>query len=283
MTKAVAKKKTTEVATSGAAPDFMKGHEGRGSENIGAKDVEVPRITLLQSLSPEVTDGDQKPGEFYHSIAEITLGKELKIIPVFVSKRYLLWKPRHEGGGILARADDGVHWSPPDAEFTVKPIKGSQDVAIWKTAPTVKESGLAEWGSSLPKDPDSQPAATEMYVYVCVLPDHPELSPCVVTLQRGALIQARKFNGKIKAREKTIPAYGQVYSMSTNMDDTGAGEYHNYRFKMDGFVQDEDTFKHCATLYEMFKEMGVKVQGEEELQSDGKSEAVDDSDGPIEM
>ena len=63
---------------------------------------------------------------------------------ILVDQRYILWRPRWEGGGILARADDGVHWSPANASFTVKPVKGVNKTAIWNTKRTVEESGLAK-------------------------------------------------------------------------------------------------------------------------------------------
>lgn len=285
--KAVAKKeaKSTEVAVATDTPEFMKGAAGKGTENLSSADVEIPRITLLHSLSREVMDGDEKPGVFYHTILEEAIGNKLRIVPVFVAIRYLLWRPRHEGGGILARADDGVHWDPPNQEFTVKPIKGSNETTIWRTSDTVDKSGLANWGSSQPKDPNSQPAATKMYNIVCMLPDHPELSPCVLTLQRGAVKIAKKFIGKLKM--SGAPSYGQIFEMGVFKDENDDGEtFFNFNFKKLGYVKDEEAFKSYEDMYEMFASEGVKIQGEEELQDEGgrsPSEEADDGEDPIGM
>src|SRR5580692_7697886 len=92
-------------------PDFMKGQEGLGTENLGASDVAVPRIKLMQALSPELQEyNDLKAGNFWHTLAEQNFGSEVRISPIFVDKRFILWRPRKSGGGILARADNGVNW-----------------------------------------------------------------------------------------------------------------------------------------------------------------------------
>ena len=109
MTKALAKKEDGAVAISDETPDWMEKDGGKGLDKFDASDIEIPRLVLLQSLSPQVVDGDEKPGVFYHSVLEEAIGTELLIVPICMTKAYILWKPLHEGGGILARADDGIH------------------------------------------------------------------------------------------------------------------------------------------------------------------------------
>ena len=257
-------------------PDFMKQYAGQGTESVAASDVEIPRLQLLQSLSKEVTDGDEKPGHFYHSVLEEAIGKNLNIIPIFTDIRYILWRPRHEGGGILARADDGVHWNPPHAEFEIKPYKDSNQKVTWRTAQTVQESGLDQWGSYDPDNSNSQPAATKMYNIVAYLPDHPELSPCVITLQRGAVRQARKFMGKLKL--SAAPSYGQIFTLSSYKENTGEGDFFSYSFEKQGFVKDEGLFEHLREMYDNFAAKGLSIKDVEGLQ---EGDSSDDEDGPI--
>jgi hypothetical protein len=239
---------------------------GVGVERISAADVEIPRILLLQALSPQVQDGGERAGRFYHSVAEVALGDKLDIIIVYADQSFILWRPRESGGGILARAADGIHWSPPDATFEVK-IKGIKESIKWRTAPTVAKSGLAEWGSSNPDDPGSPPAATRMYNLVCVMPEHPELSPAVVTLQRSAIKVARKLMGKLKIAQ--APVFGLKFTMDSVKDQNSQNqEFWNYRFTANGFVEDEKTFNACKEMYERFKAQGVKIRDIEGLQDD---------------
>lgn len=271
--KSPAKKPGKAVVTRSPAKDmpaYMEGHFGEGLERLGRGDFEVPRIQLLQAISPEVETFDAaEPGHFWHNMAEQDLGDELLIVPVFVDVRYILWRPRNEGGGILARADDGVHWSPPDAEYHVK-LKSGKGV-VWKTAKTVVESGLDAWGSSDPDDPGSQPAATLMYSIVCELPKLPELSPVVVTLQRSAIKVARKLLGKINLSR--APAYGMQFEMGSVTDQGAEGPYKNFRFTLAGFVGHGETkevakaqFQKYRETYKLFKETGFTIRDLESMQ-----------------
>lgn len=262
----------TAIATKDAGenaltlPDFMKDQQGLGTESLTAADVEVPRIKLMQKISPELDEhSDLKAGDFFHTLAELNLGPEVRITPIYVDQKFLLWRPQETGGGILARADDGIHWSPPNAEFNVK-LKTGQEV-VWRTAATVDGSGLAAWGSSLPSDPNSPPAATRMYTLVLTLPDHPDLPPAVVTLQRSAIRVARKFLGKLKITR--APSFGLIFKMKSTQETNNAGQpFLNYSFAADGVVTDKAVYDNNFGMYRYFREQGVQVRDLEDAQRD---------------
>ncbi len=268
-----------QVATTGGKktlPTYMEGKEGRGTENLSRKDYEMPIVTLLQGLSQPVIDGEAKAGNFFHTVADIEFDGSLRIVPIMIFTRYILWRPRHDGGGILARAEDGIHWEPPQGEFTVKPIKGSNKTATYKLFPTVAESGLDQWGTSDPDNPDSPPAATYGYYVIAWLPDFPEYSPVAIRLQRTSIKAGKKLASKLKISQ--APSYGTQLIMSQIMETNDAGEkYFNYKFVMDGFVEDEDLFNRLEGLYETFKADGVKLKDEEQSQeADPEAEKVDE-------
>lgn len=278
----VAKADTKGTAVDSPLPDFMKGDAGKGTENLGSADMEIPRLVLLQSLSPEVVDGDFKAGTFYHTVLEETVGdgKELRIVPIYADIRYILWRPRHEGGGILARADDGVHWSPANAEFSVKPYKDQPKQVVWKTKDTVAESGLANWGSSDPSDTESQPAATKMWNFVVALPDYPELGPMVLTFQRGSAYVGKNFSGKLAMGGKGAPSFGQVFNMTVKKDNNGSGDFFNFVITKEGYVSDANQYLSYKEMYEHFKAMGVKIRDVEGAQDEGVSGGGNKADTP---
>ena len=53
-----------------ALPDFMRGDQNTGVQGIDQEDVALPRISLLQALSPQVSDGSGRPGEYFHRLSE---------------------------------------------------------------------------------------------------------------------------------------------------------------------------------------------------------------------
>jgi hypothetical protein len=84
--------------------------EGVGRETMGAKDLAIPRISVLQALSPVCTKGDPayikeaEVGEFFDNIESKRWSGDdgIVVIPVTYRRTLLEWKPRTLGGGFVA-------------------------------------------------------------------------------------------------------------------------------------------------------------------------------------
>jgi hypothetical protein len=71
------------------------------------EDVTIPRIVILQGLSPEVTEGRGKPGEFFIKGLERNLGDDpVEIVILMRSKSRIRWQDLTLGGGILCQSRD---------------------------------------------------------------------------------------------------------------------------------------------------------------------------------
>jgi hypothetical protein len=244
-------------------PAFMQKHPGLGG--LGAGEVEIPRLKLLQASSPELTESNNaKPGEFWHTLTNESFGSTVRICPIYIDWRFILWRPQEAGGGILARADDGKHWTPADTEFAVK-LKTGHDVK-WRTARTVAASRLDRRGSYNPSDPSSPPAAARMYSIVCSFPDRQDLPPAVVTLQRAAIRAATKLIGELKVLR--APSFGVIFELASFKDKSPSGEFYNYAFKMVGPVEDKAFYEENFAQFRFFMEQGLKVKDLEGAQED---------------
>jgi hypothetical protein len=242
-------------------PAFVQELAGLGS--VG--DVKVPRLKLLQASSSELTEfNNARQGEFWHSLINESFGSTVRICPIYIDWRFILWRPREAGGGILARADDGKHWTPADTEFTVKLDNGHE--VKWRTARTVAASGLNKRGSYDPSDPNSPPAATRMYSIVCSFPDQKKLPPAVVTLQRAANKVATKLISDLKVLR--APSFGVIFEMASLKDKSRSGEFYNYAFEMIGPVQDRAFYEENFAQFRFFMEQGLKVKDLERAQED---------------
>src|SRR5262245_35241840 len=106
---AIVSRRAVQVAT-----DQRQLIEGFG--NVTAQDMIVPRLKLLQGLSPEVQENPRQfvPGEFYHSILGDMLGDSILTVPLQVMRTIELWAPRDDGQGLLARSVDGQTWDKPN-------------------------------------------------------------------------------------------------------------------------------------------------------------------------
>jgi len=245
----------TDVATVGASqvPAFLQQTErGTKLQGMESTDFIVPRIKLLQGISPEVEAFEEaNNGDYWLNVLDISLGKSFRFIPLSNRKRFLLLPPIGDTRGVLARADDGRTWNTL-GEWDVK-LKNIRQPVKWVIDDLdVRKSGLAEFGSSNPDDPDSNPAATLFYEYLVWLPDVPELpSPVLLSMARSQAKKARDLNGKIEFAG--VPMQGLIFKASTVTETGAEGDYNNYQFARDGFA-DEETFNRCVDFAERFKD-----------------------------
>lgn len=107
---ALAKPRTTAVAHSDA--DMFGSVAGMGMEKVTTRDLIIPRIGILQKMSPELARSDAKfikgakEGDFCNIGMNEVLPSPLNFIPCFFQKQFLEWTPRKSGGGLAGIHDD---------------------------------------------------------------------------------------------------------------------------------------------------------------------------------
>ena len=267
----------TPATNNANLPDFMRDDARMGKENISTEDMIVPRVALMQAIHPEVQEGKAESGNFFHTVLEEDLGPEVRLVVIHHSKRYTLWRPRHEGGGVLARASDGVNWDQP-GEFEVSPYKDRPKYRVKlqtgrKVGPDV---GLGKWGTLDPDNPDSPPAATLTHVLVCADVDNLERGPFVVLLQRSAMKVAKGLLSKINL--DSAPIFGQVYKMASRSETSASGDFNQYTFAKDGHVDTADMYNFLKEQHQTFSAAGVKYD-EAADQPEDVASSEDDGNG----
>lgn len=83
---------------------------GSGFEGVTTEDLSIPFLTVLQALSPEVQPGDERvqgaeAGMLFNTVTrELFDPKEgICFQPVCTQHLYMEWRPRNQGGGLVAR------------------------------------------------------------------------------------------------------------------------------------------------------------------------------------
>lgn len=258
-------------------PAYLQGKEYKNQDNFDSNDVVIPRIKLLQGLSQEVADFDEaKTGEFWHTGLDISLGSSFDFVVADRRKKYLLVAPIEDSQGLLARADDFMTWDRT-GKWSVK-MKGVKQPVTWEIADrNVKNSGLANWGTSNPDDEDSPPAATQFYDYLVFLPDRLDLGPAIISLARSQIRKAKKgLNDKIKLHETNgRPMQALVFNAGSTDDSADGQSFKNWIFKQAGFVQDGSLFK--MVLEHRGSLANIKV--DQETSDDSTKQPEDDGKG----
>jgi hypothetical protein len=224
----------------------------------------LPRIKLLQATSPECAEYPREAiaGEFWHTTLTQSLGNELLGVPLFRRQSYTLWTPKGvpgQEGGVLARARDYIHWDPPDGVFHVR-FPNNPKTYTWKTAKTVRESGLDLFGSSRNDDPKSPPAATLTFEVLWFLPDFNALA---LTLNsRGGVQPAKKLFAMVDA--KPVDAFHQRYRICSQRKPGPSGEsYFGYIYRGDGYCS-PDLSAITEPLFNQWKNTAFATEDESE-------------------
>jgi hypothetical protein len=113
-------------------PEYLKAQmqNNRGSEKVTQDDLTIPRLEVLQALSPQLDEKEDKyiagakQGQLINSVTNQVYGSEVFVVPVIFDKQWLVWKDRDQGGGFL-----GSFPNPEDAEDKAKE-EGGEDKGV---------------------------------------------------------------------------------------------------------------------------------------------------------
>lgn len=110
--------------------DEFAAHAGAGMESATGKDLLIPRLGILQALSPQV---QRKKAEYIEGaevgdIADLGMGEVFKegvlFLPVLFKKEWLEWSPRDTGKGLVA-----IHADPSIMDLTTRNDKNQPVLA----------------------------------------------------------------------------------------------------------------------------------------------------------
>lgn len=107
---ATAKKEVANVAQGGLAvlearPDWVSADSARGSEEVTSNDIVLPRIDVLQALSPQIKKTDPKyiptaeQGLIFNTVSGELYGSAIMFIPISFKREFIIWQDRKAGGG----------------------------------------------------------------------------------------------------------------------------------------------------------------------------------------
>jgi hypothetical protein len=175
-----------------------------GTEGIGLDEIRLPRLAIAQGLSPQLVPGDSKyiedlkQGDMFNDLTGEIFGRgPIHFVPVRRDVRYIEFRPRSEGGGVL---DLNVPANDPRTQWT-------------------SEDGIRV-----------APAATHFVEFVVLLLRAGEQpAPIVLSIKttnkwnRGAATSLSSF---IKLRNDAI--YGGVYTVQSKPEKNDKGTFGVY-------------------------------------------------------
>jgi hypothetical protein len=221
----------TNTAVVADMPDFLKNQtSNRGAENITASDLVIPRLELVQSLSPcrKKTDPayieGAEEGMLFNNVTRELYGPSVNVVPVYFRKEYIVWKDRKLGGGFL-----GAYGSMAEAEHIV----------------------------SVQDDPVNYRINDTANHFCLLIGKNGEAEEIVVSMAVTKLKTSRKWNSLI--RMAGGDSFARVYEIGTAVEQNKMGQdYYNLSVKMVGFPS-EMIYRRAEHLYSQVQQGRVGV------------------------
>lgn len=204
---------------------------GRGFENVEKSDLLLPRLKLLQPLSPEINDLGQKAGTIFLALGNKNYGNKIEVTPVLHFRSRIKWIPRDDGGGIDCSA--------PDAKVPRDTTKYSATCA---TCPE------ALWNENAKNAKEKQPRCSMSDNFLCLVGDSTE--PVLVTFDRSKLKTSKKWYS-IGGLKSGSDMWDWVYELSVVPEKNDKGDnYFNYAIKDLGKPSPDKRRQVCLSLWE---------------------------------
>jgi hypothetical protein len=205
-------------------PDWVT-ETARGSEEVSTNDLSLPRLSIIQDLSPQrKKDKDEyiegaSEGMIFNTVTGELFTKGVFVVPCFMRPEHTVWKDRKSGGGF-----GGAFETEAEAEAFVN---AQEQPELWDIN------------------------YTHQHFCVMVMPGHtpenPKLQDVVISMSRSQLKPSRKWNTTIQ--QLGGDRFARAYRLDVIQDRSEKGEFYNWSAKPIGFAP-KDVYDRAESVYE---------------------------------
>lgn len=230
------KEESVAMVISNEKPSWLVDHNGpaRGMEDVTANDIIIPRVELVQSLSParDKTSAAYIPGaeegSLFNNVTRDLYGSEVMVVPVVYKKQWLVWKDRKQGGG--TNGFRGAFNSEIEAKAKIRELESV-------------EQGLE---------------VSETAQHFClVLKTDGTMEEAVISMAKSKLKVSKRWNSLMRIAGGD--SFSRVYRVTGVVEANAKGEkYHNLAVAMVGYAP-EAVYRRAEAMYNQIGQGGVVV------------------------
>lgn len=240
---------------------------GAGFENITSQDSLMPMLDILDFKSAEVIDGEGsfKPGDMIiRTLGETFNGKKgVILVPSYVQVKFVQWRPKDQGGGVVAQYD-------PSDDF----VRQVKEACNWEGFGKMKVNGRLD-------DKTADDLVETKYVYgVLGVPgagadnwEIEETRHIVVPFASTRIAAFRSMVAKAKVlvprpdgRKEPAALFAHSYRLKTTLVDKGGNKWFTYDISFNGANATEARldprsaiFDEARSVYQLVKAGLAKV------------------------
>ena len=227
-----------------------------GFEDMNADDLQLPRLKLLQAMSPELENDDAlRAGHVFNSVTGDWWPSDqgVKVVPCIYHKTYVEWAPQGSG----AKGPINVHQSKEVMNNTVR----GEDNKYY----TNDNSG-------------NYIEETANY-FVLIIGGKGEISQAVISMKSSQLTPSRNWNSKMKNLKIknskgvyfTPPMWSHSYLLKTEKTKSGDKTWYKWKIEIDSMLSTEDHVKEARSFSDEMAVAKDKLVPDQDEKQDEKT------------
>lgn len=228
-------------------------------QKFDSSQLTIPRIALLQDMSPQVKTGPDQvegalPGMFWHPVYKV-LSPRIKWIPIYHVVRWIAWRPRNDGGGMV-----------------------NPNLTLRECEENFQQTGPGQWIGHLKPSPQEDAVRVEVnetLEWVCMTRGTTwNWDVSSVSFGGTKAREQRDINSEIQSRTVVdpgtgevfgVPAYHNWYEFGAKMESKGSDSWFNFNVVAKGDVEVDALIEKCAEVCESY-ESGKMVLDDENIE-----------------
>jgi hypothetical protein len=213
---------------------------GKGFENLSREDILLPRILLLQPMSPQVMEMDEKPGTLFLNLSNKSIGDKVMITPVLHYRSRIKWVPKDDGGGIDCSAQDAK---------TPSTNKYAENCAACK---------YKDWDDTKKDKKEQAPECTMYDNFVVLVNDGNE--PVILSMAKSQAKVAKKFYSMMVIKGGDMFDY--TYSLTVVKEKKDDKTFFNFSVADTGKKTTDERRIQCEQLWASLSKATVRAEME---------------------
>lgn len=229
-------------------PSYINTDSNRGNDAVSMTDIEIPRLEIVQSLSPCREKGNvdyiegAEEGLHYNTVTRELYGDSVIVCPVHYLPQFLIWKDRKLGGGFRGAFNTAQE-------------------ANRRRAQLAAEDGLAESSFTIAETHTN---------YALLVGADGSASEIVLSFSRSKLKVSRKWNSVI--RMNGGDRFSRVYQLKSVVEKNAQNQsYYNWSIATAGYPS-EEVYHRAENLYNVIGEGRASVDYSDVMGSEASDE-----------
>ena len=252
------KKKQVQTKSNGSAVAILSEFEGvdTGFEEMGADDLQLPRLKLLQAMSPEIeNDESLRSGHIFNSVTGDWWPSDqgVKVVPCVYHKTYVEWAPVGSGA------------------------KGP--VAVHQTKDVMNNTVRGEDNKYYTNDNSGNYIEETANYFVLIIGGKGETSQAVISMKSSQLTPSRNWNSKMKNLKIknsqgvhfTPPMWSHSYLLKSEKTKNGDKTWYKWKIEVDSMLSNEAQVKEARSFSEEMALAKDKLVPDMEEKQDDKT------------